>query len=145
MKASTALAVIAVAAAAILALAAPAGAATQVKVAGTVAGDWWSGGLYSTAPVAATFELRSFIESSGVYLGSGTELFTGCLDVPGPDPCGTLTFEYQAWGNLDHDGVFVKGGCQHWIVDSGGGLAGATGFISMQDRPDTTYKGQVSL
>jgi hypothetical protein len=126
-------------------LAAGSAGAGAYRVTGTASVDLWSGTLYSTSPVVTTIESGRFNEASGVFHVSGTELFTGCLAVEGPDPCGTLTFSFQAWGNFDPAGNFVRGGCQHWIVDSGGGLAGATGFITMHDRPATTYRGHITL
>jgi hypothetical protein len=137
-------AVVAIAAVSLVA-AAGAAAAQQQTVSGTATADWWSGDLYSTAPVVTTIESGRFNEASGVFHVSGTEEFTGCLAVDGPDLCGTLTFSFQAWGNFDAAGNFVRGGCQHWIVGSGGGLAGAKGFLAMQDSPETTYKGHIAL
>ena len=118
--------------------------AAQYRITGTATVDMWLGTLYSTAPVVTTLDSVRFNESSGVFHVSGTEEFTGCLAVEGPDLCGTLTFSFHAWGNFDPSG-FIRGGCQHWIVDSGGGLAGATGFLTMHDRPATTYRGHIKL
>ena len=126
-------------------IAAGSAGASGYRITGTATADWWSGVLYSTAPVVTTIETGRFNESSGVFHASGTEQFTGCLAVEGPDPCGTLTFSFQAWGNFDPSGGFVRGGCQHWIVASGGELAGATGFLTMHDRPATTYRGHIKL
>jgi hypothetical protein len=120
-------------------------AAAQRTVTGTATGDWWSGDLYSTAPVVTTIDSGRFNEHAGVYHVTGTEKFTGCLVLPGADACGTLTLSFQAWGNYDREGNFVRGGCQHWIVGSGGDLAGASGFLTMQDRPATTYRGHIEL
>jgi hypothetical protein len=139
---------LALAAAALAALAlvsAGSAGAGQYRITGTATGDLWAGDLYSTAPVVTTIDTGRFNESSGTFHVTGTEQFTGCLAVDGPDRCGTLTLSFQAWGNFDPDGTFVRGGCQHWIVGSGGGLAGATGFITMDDRPATTYRGHIKL
>jgi hypothetical protein len=132
--------------AAALCLSAPA-AAGNTTITGSVIGDQWFGDLYSTQAVVAKidFETVRFNPAAGVYHVEGVEEFTGCLAVPGPDRCGTLTFRFQAWGRLDAAGNTLRGGCQHWIVASGGGLAGATGFIAMIDTPETAYTGHIAL
>lgn len=46
--------------------------ASGYRVTGTATEDWWSGDLYSTAPVVTTFETFRFNEASGFH-ASGTE------------------------------------------------------------------------
>ena len=120
-------------------------AAGDIRLTGATNGDLWTGTLTSTAPVITTIEAGRFNESSGVFHVSGTEEFTGCLDTGSGQRCGTLTFRFQAWGNFDPAGNFVRGGCQHWVIASGGDLSGATGFLTMHDRPATTSRGHITL
>lgn len=82
---------------------------------------------------------------------SGTELFVGCLNTNGDDDCdageplGTLVLEFEYTGS-----PVGNGRCHHTIVDGGGGFVGASGVITMKDRPTasglvTTYKGHIDF
>jgi len=83
---------------------------------------------------------------------SGTELFDGFLDANGngiddgaAEPDGTMTFTFTySWS------ASGNGRCHHPITGGTGGFAGATGVITMKDRPTptglvTTYQGHVAL
>lgn len=82
---------------------------------------------------------------------TGTELFVGCLNTNGDDDCdagepfGTLVFEFEYTGS-----PVENGRCHHTIVDGGGAFVGASGVITMKDRPTasglvTTYKGHIDF
>ena len=81
---------------------------------------------------------------------TGTELFFGCLDASADGTCsqeetGWLTFEFEFTASADGNGR-----CQHTITDGGDAFAGASGLITMKDRPTeaglvTTYKGHITF
>lgn len=81
---------------------------------------------------------------------TGTELFLGCLDASGDGTCsqeasGWLAFEFEYTAT-----PVGNGRCHHTIVDGGGVFLGASGVITMKDRPTetgiaTSYKGHVDL
>jgi hypothetical protein len=81
---------------------------------------------------------------------TGTELFVGCLDSSGDGTCaqetaGWLAFEFEYTAT-----PVGNGRCHHAIVDGGRAFKGASGVITMKDRPTasgivTTYRGHVDL
>jgi hypothetical protein len=91
------------------------------------------------------------------YFETGTEQFTGCLDVNGDnrcrgrEPAGQITFDYASWGEYDLNWAELLGGCVHPITGGTGAFQGVQGLVTMSDtpRPDgtilTTYRGNVTL
>lgn len=90
---------------------------------------------------------------------SGTEHFTGCLDVDGDgsctgDPSGTLFFiftftgQYVPGTNLT---IEIRGRCHHPIVGGTGDFAGASGVLNFKDDVSnpafviSPYMGHVSF
>jgi hypothetical protein len=90
---------------------------------------------------------------------SGTEHFTGCLDLDGDgactgDPTGTLFFtftftgQYVAGTNLSLE---IRGRCHHPIVGGTGDFTGATGVLNFKDDTSnpafvlSPYMGHVSF
>jgi len=70
---------------------------------------------------------------------TGTELFIA------DDGSGWLTFEFEYTGSASGNGR-----CHHTITSGSGIYSGATGVITMKDRPTeaglvTTYKGHIEL
>jgi hypothetical protein len=99
--------------------------------------------------------------ASGIELVhfSGTEHFTGCLDLDGDgactgDPTGTLFFtftftgQYVAGTDLTLE---IRGRCHHPIVGGTGDFAGATGVLNFKDDTSnpafvlSPYMGHVSF
>ena len=88
----------------------------------------------------------------------GTERFDGCVDVARDgscdgDPSGTLRIRFRYWFVLEDEEHLLLGTCAHRVVESEGGLAGATGFFTMVDtsKPSapsgvkTHYEGEIHL
>jgi hypothetical protein len=96
-------------------------------------------------------------ESNTLILGSGRELFDGCLNRNGrpgcqaADPSGTLRFKYVYWASFDAStGALIAGHCTHPVVGGTGSFAGARGIVLMRDTPvgddvRTTYRGTIVL
>ena len=99
------------------------------------------------------------VTPSGIELVhfSGTEHFTGCLDVDNDgtctgDPTGTLFFTFSFTGQFDAaTGNEIRGRCHHPIVGGTGDFAGATGVINFKDDVSnpafvlSPYMGHVSF
>jgi hypothetical protein len=93
----------------------------------------------------------------GEFVGSGKELFKGCLDADGDgtcaagDPRGTLRFSFIYWATFDpKTDALVRGDCVHPVTGGTGGFAKAKGVIHMIDTPagsgvKTTYTGSLLL
>jgi hypothetical protein len=72
---------------------------------------------------------------------SGTEHFTGCLDLDGDgacagDPTGTLFFTFTFTGQYvagTNAAIEIRGRCHHPIVGGTGDFAGATGVLNFKD------------
>jgi hypothetical protein len=96
-------------------------------------------------------------EASGKLLlhGSGTEHFTGCIDVDrdgecgSGDPHGTLSFVYTFIGQFDAVTFEeIRGRCHHPIVEGTEDFAGASGVLNFHDDVATgtaPYMGHVKL
>lgn len=100
-----------------------------------------------TGDLVGTWKITKFtVKRHTPYMfATGTERFTGCLDRGhdhscAGDPTGTLRFTFRYWAQMKRDAVQL-GACSHRIVGSGGGLAGATGFLMMVDTPKRTGRG----
>ncbi len=86
---------------------------------------------------------------------SGTEHFSGCLDVDGDgqcaagDPHGTLSFAFTFTGQFDAiTESEIRGRCHHPIVSGTEDFAGATGVLNFKDdvaNGTSPYKGHVKL
>jgi len=99
------------------------------------------------------------VTPSGIELVhfSGTEHFTGCLDVDNDgtctgDPTGTLFFTFSFTGQyVALTGNEIRGRCHHPIVGGTGDFAGATGVINFKDDVSnpafvlSPYMGHVSF
>jgi len=99
--------------------------------------------------------------ASGIELVhfSGTEHFTGCLDVDGDgactgDPTGTLFFTFTFTGQYvpgTNLSLEIRGRCHHPIVGGTGNFAGATGVLNFKDDVSnptfvtSPYMGHVSF
>ncbi|HEX4747218.1 MAG TPA: hypothetical protein VFU99_10090 [Gaiellaceae bacterium] len=138
----------------VLALASPA-AATSIQIsgeqtavdadlgiyemAGSLVGDWYT----------TSFECNS-TPAGERWPCTGTELFVGCLDSSADGTCsqeesGWLEFEFEFTASASGNGR-----CHHTIIDGGDAFDGATGVITMKDRPTeaglvTTYKGHIAF
>jgi large exoprotein involved in heme utilization and adhesion len=97
---------------------------------------------------------------SPFYFETGAERFNGCLDRNGDNAChgepsGSMTFTYALWIKFDPallPDVFseLAGGCVHPVTGGSGAFAGASGLLTMRDRPvgdeiETTYRGNLAL
>lgn len=94
-------------------------------------------------------------QSSSQFVGTGTELFTGCLDSNAngscdkKEPAGTLKFVFMYWASFDPaTGALVKGNCVHPITGGSGSFRKAAGVLYMEDNPQgaevvTTYTGTI--
>jgi hypothetical protein len=92
-----------------------------------------------------------------LYVESGVEVFTGCIDRrPRDGQCtdrdaqGELHFAFLYWASYDLSGDLIRGQCVHPITGGRGDFAGARGLLRMVDRPagdevKTTYRGKVEL
>jgi hypothetical protein len=150
MKRTILVAAALVAVLAALVVAAPASAAT-VQVSGDMIGTSVTGGLVGTW-YTDSLDVHVVPGSIGIaWPVTGTEHFVGCIDTSGDGTCNqegndnevhfTFTFTASASGN---------GRCQHPIVQGTGTgqFSGATGVITMKDRPTptglvTTYDGHI--
>jgi hypothetical protein len=99
--------------------------------------------------------------TSGIELVhfSGTEHFTGCLDLDGNgtctgDPTGTLLFTFTFTGQYVPGtdlSLEIRGRCHHPIVGGTGDFAGATGVLNFKDDTSnpafvlSPYMGHVSF
>jgi hypothetical protein len=84
----------------------------------------------------------SKVSRSGAYLESGQETFVGTLN---GGAVGTFTTTYRFEAKLAPDGAEIRGRCQHWIVSTTGGFAGATGVIQFKDAPPQYfYRGHIT-
>jgi hypothetical protein len=91
---------------------------------------------------------------SGTLRSTGTERFTGCLDVgldgtcdPG-DPWGTFWTTYIFTAKFDANLAELHGRCGHPIVAGDGGFDGATGMLTFKDDVATGiayYKGTIKM
>jgi hypothetical protein len=146
------------AAGATLALAAPAGAATTFRVAGSQTVVNEEEGTYKmTGGLKGDWATTSFkeIAKAPLYRGRGTERFTGCLDRRGDgscagDPAGTLSFSFLYWAKFGPGDKLVWGSCWHPVTRGTGAFAGATGVLTMVDTPTpagvkTSYIGNITL
>jgi hypothetical protein len=100
---------------------------------------------------------KRYDTSSGKYvlIYSGTEHFTGCLDVDGDggcsgDPTGTLYFTFTFTTQAVDTPPFaeIRGRCHHPIVSGIGDFAGATGVINFKDdisNGTSPYMGHVEF
>lgn len=91
------------------------------------------------------------------YFETGTEQFTGCLDVNGDnrcrgrEPAGQISFDYAAWVKFDLNGAELTGGCWHQITGGTRAFTNVQGLVTMTDTPRadgsilTTYRGSVTL
>jgi hypothetical protein len=100
---------------------------------GSLVGCWYEDGGTVT---------KDHFPSSGIEIFhfSGTEHFTGCLDVDGDglcagqDPTGTLFFTFTFTAQFDvATGNEIRGRCHHPIVGGTGDFAGATGVLNFKD------------
>jgi hypothetical protein len=110
---------------------------------GGLIGDWY---YTSSTEIAKT----------PIYQVSGTERFSGCLDVRldgrcnNGDPSGTLSFRFDYWALFDEHGL-VWGTCTHPVTGGTGAFAGAAGVLAMVDSPTpqggvhTAYIGTLTL
>jgi len=86
---------------------------------------------------------------------SGTEHFSGCLDVDGDghcapgDPHGTLSFAFTFTGQFfafpENE---IRGRCHHPVVSGTGDFAGATGVLNFKDdvaAGTSPYAGHIKL
>ena len=99
-----------------------------------------------------TFNVQS--QPSGTFQATGTEHFTGCLDLDGDqactagDPQGTLYFSFQFTGKVDPvTFAEIFGRCQHPIVAGTGDFAGAFGVLTFKDdvtNGTSLYRGPVT-
>jgi hypothetical protein len=115
-------------------------------MAGGLIGCWYQDSFNPHSPIGTL---------SGVFQGTGTEHFVGCLDLNGDgtcdagDPSGTLSFTYQVSLKFDPvTGAEIHGRCQHPIVSGTGDFAGATGVITFHDdvaNGTARYNGHVAL
>jgi hypothetical protein len=84
---------------------------------------------------------KATLSASGTYelIYSGTEHFTGCLDVDGDrqcsgDPKGTLYFTYTFTTLIDSLTLAeIRGRCHHPVVGGTGDFANATGVLNFHD------------
>jgi hypothetical protein len=95
--------------------------------------------------------------SPTLFVGVGTERFTGCLDANRDGSCqrrerhGQITFDFTYWASYDGTtGAFLRGECVHPVTGGSGGFAGASGLLLMKDtvhgsRVVTTYWGQLQF
>jgi hypothetical protein len=111
----------------------------QSVMRGRLIGDWT---YTSFAPIA----------TNPIYQATGTEVFSGCLDVEldgrcEGDPSGTLSFRF---GYLALFNGLVWGTCRHPVTGATGAFTGAAGALAMVDRPTprgarTAYAGTLTL
>lgn len=109
------------------------------SMAGSLVGDWYT----------TSFSCHG-TPAGERWPCTGTELFDGCLDSSGDGTCsqeeqGWLTFEFEYTASASGNGR-----CHHTITEGGGAFDGASGVITMKDRPTetglvTTYKGHISF
>jgi hypothetical protein len=86
--------------------------------------------------------VTSKVSPSGAYLESGQEIFVGTLN---GGSLGTFTTTYKFEAKLAPDGAEIMGRCQHWIVSTSGGFAGATGVLLFKDAPPQYfYRGHIT-
>jgi hypothetical protein len=93
----------------------------------------------------------------GRFVGSGKELFRGCLDTDRSgtcqtgEPTGTLRFSFVYWATYKPGTTkLMRGQCVHPVIGGTGGFAKATGVIHMTDVPTpsgvrTTYRGTLAI
>jgi hypothetical protein len=93
----------------------------------------------------------------GSFVGSGKELFRGCLDADRSgtcqtgEPTGTLRFSFVYWAKYKPGTTtLVRGQCVHPVIGGTGAFAKATGVIHMKDVPTpsgvrTTYTGTLAV
>ncbi len=91
--------------------------------------------------------------SASQFVGTGKELFDGCLDSNGngacdpKDPAGTLKMTFMYWASFDPaTGALIHGNCVHPIDKGTGSFKHASGVVFMEDTPVngevvTTYTG----
>jgi len=113
----------------------------QTVMRGSLIGDW---GYTSSNEIA----------TSPIYHASGTELFSGCLDVRldgrcKGDPSGTLSFSFDYWALFNERGL-VWGTCTHPVTGGTGAFDGAAGVLAMVDSPtkhgvQSAYIGTLTL
>lgn len=108
---------------------------------GSLVGDWYT----------TKFVLR--YGSASQIVGTGTELFVGCVDSDKNGACGkkeasgTLKFTFMYWASFDPStGALLHGNCVHPITGGSGSFHKASGVIFMEDTPTatgvvTTYTG----
>ncbi|HEY5820498.1 MAG TPA: hypothetical protein VIT20_00890 [Propionibacteriaceae bacterium] len=110
---------------------------------GGLIGDW------TITPVTVLHNVDT------LYVESGTELFSGCLDrnksrsCDPKEPAGELTFSYLYWASFNAGGL-IKGQCVHPVTGGNGSFTGARGLLTMYDRPvgdevRTRYEGEIIL
>jgi hypothetical protein len=147
------------AALAALVLSAPAAAGTHRLSGSQIPVDEANGIFKMTGSLVGDWNITAFNQSADTPLveATGTELFTGCLDVRRNgcgtgDPKGTLsfTFTYEALFASPDPASLVWGSCRHPIASGTGGFTGAKGVLAMVDTPtptgvQTAYIGNITL
>jgi len=129
--------------------------AAQVQVSGEQAVIDPDLGIYSmSGSLVGTWYMDS-VECHATPFGegwpcTGAEHFVGCLDASGDGTCaqeqsGRIDFAFEFTGT-----PVGNGRCRHVITSGIGGFAGASGVLTMKDRPTaaglvTTYKGHIDL
>ena len=153
LRRSTALALTVAGAA--LAFAAQAGATTHVVSGSQTVVDEDKGTYKMSGSLVGDFNQTSFttVATSPLFRGTGTELFSGCLDrgrdgsCGKHDPAGTLSFKFRYVAQYTATSELLLGACTHPITDGTGAFAGATGALLMVDVPgmQTRYAGTITL
>src|SRR4051794_12519924 len=141
-----------------LAVAAPAAAKTYRVAGKQIVTNEETGASIVRGGLVGTWDVTGFepdADPATPLQGTGTELFTGCLNrghgksCKG-DPKGTLSFSFEYWAVNDAAGALIWGACWHPITSGTGAFAGAQGVFTFVDSPtkkgvNTRYIGTITL
>jgi hypothetical protein len=123
--------------------------------------DQQTGSYRMTGSLVGSWNITAFTTHyagvDGRFVGSGKELFRGCLDsnrsgaCDAGEPAGSLRFNFVYWATYKPGTeVLVRGECVHPVVGGSGAFAKAKGVIHMVDVPAksgvrTTYSGTLAV
>jgi hypothetical protein len=142
-------------------VAAPAPAATTVRLSGTqTIVDEAKGAYRMHGTLVGDWQVTSFIpqvKTGTELVASGKEVFAGCIDAnmngncDATEPAGKINFTYLFYGTFDpKTKTEISGQCLHPVMGGSGAFTKATGVIEMADTLvrktlRTTYSGTLTL